>query len=80
MNYRTSQHAKTEMARRNIGDSELAAVMSSTPGIPSRDGLVVRQSVVGSYLIRAVVNPTVDPELVVTVYRTSKLKKYGAAP
>jgi hypothetical protein len=49
-------------------------------GTTSRDGLEVRQAIVNSYLIRAIVNPATDPETVVTVYRTSKLTKYGATP
>lgn len=78
MTYRISQHAADEMARRTILTSELDAAMANAPGEASREGLYVRQAVVGTYLIRAVVNPRITPELVVTVYRTSKLKKYGA--
>jgi hypothetical protein len=80
MTYRITRHAAEEMVRRGITEQELAAAMASLPGLPGRDGLEVRQTVVGGYLIRAVVNVDVKPEAVVTVYRTSKLKKSGAAP
>jgi hypothetical protein len=79
MTYRISRHATDEMIRRNITDSELDAAMIQV-GTTSRDGLEVRQAIVNSYLIRAIVNPATDPETVVTVYRTSKLTKYGATP
>jgi hypothetical protein len=80
MTYRITRHAAEEMVRRGITEQELAAAMASVPGLPGRDGLEVRQAVVSGYLIRAIVNHTLKPERVVTVYRTSKLKKYGAAP
>ena len=43
------------------------------------------QSITGSetgenYLVRVIVNDTVEPEKVVTVYKTSKIKKYWREP
>jgi len=32
------------------------------------------------YLVRAMVNDAVEPSVVVTVYRTSKIKKYWKEP
>ena len=78
MPYRISQHAAAEMGRRGISEAEVSQAMANAPGAPSRDGLFVRQAIVGAYLIRVVVNPVTVPEVVVTAYRTSKLKKYGA--
>ena len=50
--------------------------------VPARNGLECRQSkffdpVIGKeYLLRVIINPHETPNLVVTAYKTSKLKKY----
>jgi hypothetical protein len=53
--------------------------------LPERDGMKVYQSQVrfgGSklFLLRAIVNDAIEPAVVVTVYRTSKIEKYWRSP
>jgi hypothetical protein len=78
MDYELTPHAETEMQRRGICSSELALAMASADIRPGHGGRTVRQTVVEGYLIRAVVEHWRVPPRVVTVYRTSKLSKYGA--
>ena len=82
MSYRLSKHVQDEMACRGISASVVDAVISA-PEQVIRDplGLNVCQSRVQwdtgkTYLVRVFVNDGVDPPLVVTVYRTSKIEKY----
>ena len=81
--YRLTDHAILEMARRQIAQSEVATVLSA----PEQTDLVrpdraVYQARVHagdpprSYLLRVVVDIDRDPPDVVTVYRTSKIEKY----
>lgn len=79
MIYRLTQHAKDEMTRREVTVEQLESALAAIPGQPGHGGREVRQAISGGYLVRAVIE-TGDPLLVVTVYRTSKLRKYGVAP
>lgn len=81
--YRLTKHAVEQMARRHINEFEVAEVLRSPEQIlPVREGRVVYQSRVKvkglrrTYLIRVFVDIDRDPPEVVTVYRTSKVKKY----
>lgn len=80
MDYRISDHALAEMERRGITATEITAAMQSSDIRAGHGGRTVRQSVMAGYLIRAVVEHWHTPPVVVTVYRTSKLGKYGVAP
>ena len=82
MRYRLSRHAIEEMERRDISRKLLDSVLLA-PGqtVLGKDGTTIFQSLAQfsdsrSFLIRAVVNTDVDPAVVVTVYRTSKIDKY----
>ena len=82
MRYRLSRHTMEEMERRGISRELLDSVLLS-PGqtVLGKDGTTIFQSLAQfsdsrSFLIRAVVNSDVDPAVVVTVYRTSKIDKY----
>lgn len=82
MNIRLSNHAREEMERREIPPALLDSVLGNPEQIvPGYAGTRVYQSRLDFgggrvYLLRAVVDDTVDPALVVTVYRTSKISKY----
>ncbi|MBF0308296.1 MAG: DUF4258 domain-containing protein [Magnetococcales bacterium] len=86
MHHRFSQHALEEMAQRSINKDVVEAILSEPQQIvPERAGLVAYQSIVdfedkGVFLVRVIINPMTDPEVVVTVYRTSKINKYWRTP
>ena len=82
-NYRLTQHAKEEMARRQIGEDEIAKVLASPEQVKSvRQGRNVYQSRIEAgnppkkYLIRVFIDIEREPAEVVTAYRTSKITKY----
>lgn len=69
------------MKRRRLDLAEVEAVLSSPAQIvKEHDGIVCYQSpvthVTKKYLLRVMVNDTVEPKVVVTIYKTSKLNKY----
>ena len=81
--YRLTDHAQFEMKRRQIGEAEIAQVLSAPEQIETvRPGRVVYQSRVEMgeptrvYLLRVFVDIDRQPVEVVTVYRTSKIDKY----
>lgn len=76
-------HAAEEMERRAISISEVMAVLAAhEQEIPVRPGRVVVQGLQGSggdrpqYVLRVVVDVEDEPPTVVTVYRSSKIRKY----
>jgi hypothetical protein len=78
-----SDHAFSEMARRNLSESEVRGVLASPDSVMAvRPGRVVVQGMTMDaaggrpYLIRVFVDIDSDPSVVVTAYRTSKLAKY----
>ena len=81
--YRITAHAKSEMARRGISESQVVAVLSN-PGqtLPVREGRQVLQSRLAlreggkQGLLRVFVDIGPDLGDVVTVYWTSKITKY----
>ena len=85
MDIRLSGHALEEMERRSIPPALLDSVLKEPEQIvPGHAGTRVYQSRLDFgggrvYLLRAVVDDTVDPAVVVTVYRTSKISKYWRA-
>jgi hypothetical protein len=81
MSFQLSNHALGELARRDIARADLEAVLAA-PGqiVPEHGGIVCYQSQ-STYagkpcLLRVMVNEAADPMMVVTVYRTSKIRKY----
>jgi hypothetical protein len=75
------QHAAERMARRQIAEADLRRVLASPEKILSdRPGRVVAQGMMGSYLVRVFVDVDRTPPEVVTVYRTSQLRKYRMLP
>ena len=86
MKFRLSEHAKSELLRRQIS-MELAMQVAQEPDqiIPARNGLECRQSKFyeessnKEYLLRVIVSPKITPNVIVTLYKTSKLDKYWKA-
>jgi hypothetical protein len=82
MRYKISRHAQTEMERRGIPLSLVESVLDNPQQIVTeREGRKVYQSQVefGNgkiFLLRVIVADEVDPKVVITVYRTSKIEKY----
>lgn len=73
-----SQHARSQMWRRGINESEVLRVLDAPEQVrPVRDGRVVAQAVdAAGLLLRVFVAAEPDPPVIVTVYRTSKIAKY----
>ena len=84
MDYELSAHVRQEMARRGIPLAVVESVLEA-PGqkVPGHGHVVCYQSKATinqkPYLVRVMVNETLDPPLIVTVYRTSKIGKYWEA-
>lgn len=82
MQFHITQHAQEEMIRRNIPLDVLEMVLHNPDQVvlDSSGDKVVYQSPVDFdgklFLVRAVVVDTVYPPIVVTVYRTSQIRKY----
>ena len=81
--YRITTHALQEMARRNISEEEVAKVLASPEQAEMiRTGRVVYQvrieqgEPLKEYLLRVFVDIDDTLPSVVTVYRTSKIRKY----
>ena len=81
--YRLTDHARMEMARRQISETEVARVLA----VPEqseivREGRAVYQSQISlrdssqTYVLRVFVDIDREPPEVVTVYRSSKVQKY----
>ncbi|MDW8319692.1 MAG: DUF4258 domain-containing protein [Anaerolineae bacterium] len=82
-NYRITDHARDEMARRQITEEEVAQVLAAPEQSETvREGRKVYQArkELGeppkTYLLRVFVDIDRLPPEVVTVYRTSKVTKY----
>ncbi len=81
--YRITDHARAEMARRQVSEADMAQVLSAPEqSEPVREGRVVYQSRIAfgdpqkMYLLRIFVDIDRQPPEVVTVYRTRKIGKY----
>jgi hypothetical protein len=81
--YRITDHAQTEMARRQIPAADVARVLVAPEQMEVvRPGRVVYQArgawgtLPTTYLLRVFVDIDRQPPDVVTVYRTSKMTKY----
>lgn len=85
MEFVLSQHAKEEAIRRGISPELIREVLEQPQQVvDDPSGCRVYQSLsnFGSgklYLLRVFVNEAMNPAVVVTVYRTSKVAKYWSA-
>jgi len=83
---RLSNHAAEELVRRKIPETLLDELLSKPQQvIEEKDGLVAYQSQFDFgeekvYLLRAIVDEKQDANLVVSVYKTSKIDKYWRQP
>jgi len=86
MKFEISRHARNEMNRRGISEDLIQDVLQNPGQIVDEYGnMKAYQSITGSetgknYLVRVIVNDAVEPDKVVTVYKTSKIKKYWREP
>ena len=81
MKHELSKHVKLEMSRRGIPFAIVESVLANpAQKIQEHGDVVCLPSKVEinqkAYLVRVMVNETLDPPKVVTVYRTSKISKY----
>ena len=82
MAFMLSRHAREEIARRGIPQTLVDLVLNNPQQIiQEHGGRVAYQSQLDFgggrvFLLRAIVVDTVNPAVVVTVYRTSKISKY----
>lgn len=80
--YRLSRHAEQELRRRGIPMKLLDSVLKNPQQVIEQpDGKKVYQSQIDFgggtiFLLRAIVVEDIDPPVVVTVYRTRKIRKY----
>ena len=84
MRYRLSVHARRELDERDIPEALVQQVLDCQEQIVDSGDRNVYQSRIDFsgkvYLLRIVVVDTMDPKLVVTVYRTARISKYWSAP
>lgn len=80
---RISDHAREQMAERGITEEMVLTIVENPQQtIPLEPDKVVYQSLqyfdeeAKEYLVRVFVNIIKEPDLVITVYRTSKVEKY----
>ena len=83
--FHCSKHLHKELDRRKIPRDLLEQVLQRPEQkVPELDNITCFQSLVEiggkSYLLRVMVNEMVDPHVVITVYRTSKISKYWREP
>lgn len=82
MKFRYSEHAIKELRRRLIPKEYADSILENPQQIvPDSNGNKVYQSKIDFgggefYLLRLFVNDKVDPSVVITAYRTSKIEKY----
>ena len=77
-------HAQTEMARRHIAVADVTHVLTAPehaevirPGRVVYQARVTWETTATTYLLRVFIDIDRQPPAVVTVYRTSKIAKYG---
>jgi hypothetical protein len=83
MEVEISAHARSQMKERGISEAMVLGIIKSPQQIIEEDeDKKIYQSVKyfeedqGEYLVRVFVNILRNPNLVITVYRTSKIEKY----
>ena len=85
MSYVFSKHVLEELLKRRIPRELVEQVLQSPQQkVPEVENITCYQSRVDmsgkEYLLRVMVNETITPAKVVTVYRTSKITKYWRSP
>jgi hypothetical protein len=80
---RISKHAQAQMDERGIPEKMVLEILEQPDQtIPEDEGKLIHQSIKyfreedKDFLVRVFVNIVKQPNLVITVYRTSKIEKY----
>jgi len=81
VNFILSPHAEEKIIQRQISLKILQDILNNPEQILEEDGLKVYQGTFvtinnQTYLLRIYINDLVEPQKIVTLYVTSKLKKY----
>lgn len=76
MDFKFSKHALEQMELRGISVDTVKKILAHPEQIKTGNDHKVYQSIIGTHLIRIFVNDQKNPKLVLTVYKTSKIKKY----
>ena len=81
MNFVFSNHSLEQIRRRGLNKEKIEEILQNPDQIIELKGQRIYQSIVafvpeGNYLVRVVVNTEKIPNLIITVYRTSKISKY----
>ncbi|MCT7960271.1 DUF4258 domain-containing protein [Laspinema sp. D1] len=82
MNFIFSNHALQELHRRGLQQNMVESVLNNPQQIiEEKEGRKAYQSQVDFgggkiYLVRVIVADNIDPAIVITAYRTSKITKY----
>ena len=81
MNFILSPHAEEKIIQRQISWKILQDILNNPEQILEEDGLKVYQGTFvainnKTYLLRIYINDLVEPQKIVTLYVTSKLRKY----
>lgn len=81
MNFILSHHAEEKIIQRQISLKTLQEILNNPEQILEEDGLKVYQGTFvainnKTYLLRIYINDLVEPQKIVTLYVTSKVKKY----
>ena len=76
-----SKHSIEQMRNRNISMEIVLKILEDPKEIIFENERTIYQSIVSfenekEYLVRIIVNSLKNPKTVITVYKTSKLKKY----
>jgi hypothetical protein len=86
MSFRFSNHALEEMKKRKVPISFVETVLENPQQILQQgEEITIYQPQMDFgtgklYLLRVFINTTLDPAIVVTVYRTSQIKKHWRNP
>ncbi len=81
LKFTISKHADEEMARRHIFIQQVESLMDNPDQIvEAHGGLVCYQCLITKngkpVLVLVIINEATDPIKIVTIYQTSKIKKY----
>lgn len=86
MDFKFSSHALEEMEKRKVPISFVEAVLENPQQtLQQNKEITIYQSQMDFgtgklYLLRVFINTTIEPAIVITVYRTSQIKKYWRNP
>ncbi len=75
-----SQHSLEQMQLRKIRKEDVENTISNPESVTTEDDLTVYQKLIyennKTYLLRIFVNEMIQPKVIVTCYKTSKINKY----